>query len=69
MKKHSTLIYFVNNFQVESAQSKIDVVNEDSLTAMEFEPSEHSIKKILDFAQSYEVLETKNTGHVEMILN
>lgn len=69
MKKHSTLIYLVNNFQLESTQRKVDVFSEDSLTTMEFEPSERSIKNILDFAQSYEVLETESTGQVEMILN
>ena len=69
MKKHSTLIYLVNNFQLESTQRKVDVFSEDSLTTMEFEPSERSIKNILDFARSYEVLETKSTGQVEMILN
>jgi hypothetical protein len=69
MKKRSTLIYLVNNFQLESTQRKVDVFSEDSLTAMEFEPSERSIKNILDFARSYEVLKTESTGHVEMILN
>ncbi len=69
MKKHSTLIYLVNNFQVKSTQRKVVEVNENSLTAMEFEPSERSIKNILNFARSYEVLVTESTGHVEMILN
>jgi hypothetical protein len=36
---------------------------------MDFEPSEQSIKNILDFASSYEVLDTESTGQVEMILN
>ncbi len=70
MKKHSTLIYFVNNFQANlSASNEVDQVIENSLSKMDFEPSERSIKNILDFARSYDVLETQNTGHVEMILN
>lgn len=32
-------------------------------------PSEKSIKNILDFARSYDVVETKSTGCVEIILN
>lgn len=70
MKKHSTLIYLVNNFQTgEATQNRVDDVIENSLTAMEFEPSESSIENILNFARSYEVIETESTGQIEMILN
>lgn len=69
MKKHSTLIYLVNNFLAESTQNKVDGFFENSLTAKKFEPSEYSIKNILDFARAYEVLMTECTGNVEMILN
>lgn len=70
MKKHSTLIYFVNNFQTEGlALNEVDHVIENSLTVMDFEPSKRSIENIMNFARSYEVLESKNTGHVEMNLN
>ena len=70
MKKHSTLIYLVNNFQAEeAAPNRVDYVIENSLTTMEFEPSERSIENILNFARSYEVLETDSTGYVEMNLN
>lgn len=70
MKKHSTLIYLVNNFQTEeAAQSRVDHVIENELTEMDFKPSKRSIDNILNFARSYEVLETESTGYVEMILN
>ena len=70
MKKHSTLIYLVNNFQAEEAiQNRVGNVIENELTAMEFNPSERSIENILNFARSYEVLKTESTGYVEMILN
>ena len=70
MKKHSTLIYLVNNFQTEESTTNcVDDVIGNQLTTMEFEPSERSIENILNFARSYEVLETKSTGCVEMILN
>jgi len=69
MKKNSTLIYFVNNFQTEKkTQNRVDDVIENWLTEMEQEPSERSIENILNFARSYEVLET-DSGYVEMNLN
>ncbi len=70
MQDYSTLFYFVKNFQSD-LQSKLRVCKdlEDSLTTMDFEPSERSVKNILDFARSYDVLETESTGYVEMNLN
>jgi diacylglycerol kinase family enzyme len=70
MKKNSTLIYFVNNFNSEEKnQCRVEDVDTDLLTAMEFNPSERSIENIMNFARSYEVFETENTGQIEMILN
>jgi hypothetical protein len=70
MKKHSTLIYLVNRCQTKGlASNKVENVIDNALTEMDFEPSEQSIKNILDFAGSYEVLDTESTGQVEMILN
>ena len=70
MQDYSTLIYFVNNYQkhLHSAKQLGEQMNE-SLTKMDFEPSEQSVKNILDFAKSYDVLETESTGYVEMNLN
>ena len=75
MKKVSTLIYFVTNFQPEFNLLKIESGQqslENLLTTMENDesaPSEQTIKNILNYARSYEVLETENAGYVEMILN
>ena len=71
MKRNSTLIYYVDSFYVkqELSESELDQAFENVLAEMEKEPSEQSIKNILDFARSYEVLETDSTGHVEMNLN
>ena len=71
MKKNSTLIYFVNNFKSEKKTCK-KVENKSNfalLAKMDFEPSERSIENILNFARSYEVLETESSGYVEMNLN
>lgn len=60
MVKNSTLIYFVNDIQCNF---------EKETKRMDFEPSEQTVNNILNFARSYEVLETESTGDVEMILN
>ena len=70
MKRNSTLIYLVKIFQSNKSKINcIDYIIENELTAMEFNPSERSIENILNFARSYEVLETKSSGYVEMNLN
>jgi hypothetical protein len=71
MKNDFTLLYFVNSFRAKkkSTCNLVDDVVENSLTGMVFEPSKRSIKNILDFARSYEVIETKKSGHIEMNLN
>lgn len=72
MRDYSTLIYFVTNFQNDlnsTGTEKVDSDFEDSLTTRGFEPSERSVKNILDFARSYDVLETETAGYVEMNLN
>ena len=74
MKKSSTFIYFVKSFFTDSDNNSElpEFEPEKYLTEMEstgLEPPEKSIKKILDFALSYDVLETETAGHVEMNLN
>ena len=61
MKNYSTLIYCVNKFRAESfsTPSEVDNAIEMKLTGMGFEPSEKTLKNILDFANSYEVLESE----------
>ena len=71
MKKNSTLIYFVNNFQSDSL-TKVNEGLDSFLTAMgksEKVPSDRTIENIMNFAQSYEVYETEEAGFVEMNLN
>lgn len=60
MVKNSTLIYFVNDIQCKF---------EEETKRMDFEPSEQTVNNILNFARSYDVMETKSAGDVEMILN
>ncbi len=60
MVKNSTLIYFVNDIQCNF---------EEETKEMDYEPSEKTVNNIMNFARSYDVMETKYTGDVEMILN
>ena len=74
MKNSSTFIFFVKNYLAPSecrCESEEGVSGND-LTEKgpaEESPSPRSIQKILDFARSYDVVETKTTGHVEMNYN
>jgi len=73
MRNYSTLIYFVNSFQSELNQVNLVEAGINSFletAPMEDKmPSGRSVENILNFARSYEVLETENTGCVEMNLN
>ncbi len=72
MQKISTLMYCYNSFRSDCEQCETTIA-ENELNAVEtsigMEPSETSIKNILNFARSYDVLETESAGYVEMILN
>lgn len=70
MMKNSTLIFLVKNVHAKSGiKVRAYQEHDNSADLLENHPSENSIENILKFARSYEVLETENTGHVEMILN
>jgi len=73
MQNFSTLMYCIKTFeskcdhQIEAAEAETDF---DTMEANHLKgPSEASIKNILDYARSYDVIETESTGYVEMILN
>jgi len=67
MQKISTLIYCVNRVNRESLTDAAEKISTEE--TYNLEPSEASIQNILNFARSYDVLETKQTGYVEMNLN
>ena len=74
MKKNSTLIYLIKNFKKQKTPDlhRMNTGFESSYAKAEkgiMTPSEQTINNILGFAQSYEVMDTKNNGQVEMILN
>jgi len=67
----STLIYCINTCNGKLiSETESDVIGSvDTSETANMEPSQASIDKILNFARSYDVIETKSTGYVEMILN
>jgi hypothetical protein len=75
MTNFSTLIYFVNSFQSETESKNVNLVEASinrflaSMPEAEKVPADRVIENILNFARSYEVLETENAGYVEMNLN
>jgi hypothetical protein len=71
MKKRFTSIYLVKKYPVNSPDF-FGNCDQDSLTATDnsgFSPSATSVRRILDFASSYEVLETESAGQIEMNKN
>lgn len=70
MQKNSTLLLLVNKFQNDLLSvQKSDSMDCDVLAKMENVPSEQSVKNILDYANSYNVIETDSAGYLEMNLN
>ncbi len=75
MRKHSTLIYFVNNFQTDlnnyenEVYSNCDQKNLTEKAPKGVGPSERAIRNILDFAHAYEVITTQSAGCTDLILN
>jgi hypothetical protein len=71
MHKISTLLFRINSFQADCDHCNVTEPENviDTVKTTTEGPSERSIKNILDFARSYDVLETESTGYVEMILN
>ena len=71
MKKWSTLIFIVKKFT--GAEGKVShIKSRNSLTETveaPFSPSAGSIRRIMDFARSYEVMNSRSAGQIEMVIN
>ena len=72
MKNWFTLSYLVRKVAARKTQSDVSTLqniftlSEDDIR---FSPSENSIQNILDFAHSYEVLDSDSTGSIDIIIN
>jgi hypothetical protein len=70
MKNSSTFFYVVKSFFNNSDNTEFyDEMNLSEMENTGFEPSENSIKMILDFAHAYDVMETETAGQIEMNYN
>ena len=73
MKNSSTFILFLKNLYSNQCDFNcfFEMYEDDNieLERTENSPSEKIVRKILDFAHTYGVLETKSAGMVEMNLN
>ena len=71
MKKWSTLIFIVKKFAVAEGLS-CQIKTRNFLTESDeapFSPSAGSIRRIMDFARSYEVMNSRSAGQIEMVIN
>ncbi|MFW6370824.1 MAG: hypothetical protein ACOC10_06420 [Bacteroidota bacterium] len=72
MKKWSTLIFIVKKYTGPQSQG-CDLNYRDSLASSDdnerFSPSDRSVKNIMDFARSYDVMESDSAGPIEIINN
>ena len=76
MSKKFTLNYLISSYQtgkgkVELYQHATDDFENSIMdfNQIGFEPSQHSIDAILNFASQYEVLQSCKTGNIELNLN
>lgn len=76
MSKRSTLNYLINSYQAGKREVELlrfsDEVSEYDMVNLEqcgLEPPQNSIDKILSFALQYDVLQSEQTGSIELNLN
>lgn len=70
MRKISTLNYIIKTYQ--NNEKKEDFLSNDIFNCFNeesYEPSLQSVNSILDFARSYQVLNSANAGIIELNLN
>lgn len=70
MRKISTLTYIIKTYQNEI--KKEEFLSEEIFNSFNdeiYEPAPESIDAIMNFARSYDVMETKSTGNIELSLN
>ena len=73
MKNDSTFFFFIKKICFNSAHhinpNEESGYNDMAVTGDGFSPSEKTVRKIIDFAHSYDVVDTESAGQVEMNLN
>jgi len=76
MSKFSTLNYLINSYNAGKKKNTFFQIADNDFEnysydfdQTEFEPSKSSIDAILNFAAQYEVLQSRETGNIELNLN
>lgn len=73
MMKNSTLFIVekLNYISVDVSESSENMTGKsiEKMKSVGYIPSAQTIRKILDFALAYKVMDTETTGHIEMNLN
>ena len=70
MRKISTLNYIIKTYQNDT--KKEEFLSEEIFNSFNddmYKPASESIDAILNFVRSYNVMETKSTGNIELSLN
>lgn len=72
MRKWFTLVFVVNEYS-SGAPAYTEDAGLNLLTNPDegqlFSPSDAAVKNIMDFARSYEVLESESAGQIELVIN
>lgn len=76
MTKSYTLSYFINTYQLDQAESRIDqegLRGDDmmfkDISEIQFSPSDRAVQQILNFSKCYEVLHSSQTESIEVMKN
>jgi hypothetical protein len=72
MRNYSTLNSLINKFDQEADSFELDAEIEELLISMDIEdftPQQSSVNNILNFARSFDVINSKIAGMIEMNLN
>ena len=70
MRKISTLTYIIKTY--ENDTQKEELLSEEIFRSFDgemYEPAPESINAILNFARSFDVMETKSAGKIELNFN
>lgn len=68
MRKNFTLKFNVNTYYPNNRKTEFSEYSEANKTNT-FEAPDYCVQNILNFAQSYRVVESATTGKVEIVLN
>jgi hypothetical protein len=74
MKNDSTFIFFFKKLYLKSLKEiisplELSGIDFSEMNEAKYSPSEEVVRKIIDFARTFDVLETESAGEVEMNLN